>query len=208
MLCQHRQPQLLSYCWWSWLGHGLGDITTHKNLTPWKNSSVQSSKANQPLDTRVKVLEEEVSVAMCQSPAQSPSDDRPHSHVPAPCWWPCGGHWLPQAGRAFLGTSHSSFSGAPGIQSEWQNGHLPWFRVNASSALPFRCCFALPCLPFTGDVHLGLRVSDYQSYGFWCWKWETYLLHLWVEGWAQRCIFVMQISPLFSVIFHCGTDKS
>lgn len=27
-----------------------------------------------------------------------------------------------------------------------------------------------PRLPFAGDAHLGLRVFDYQSYGFWCWN--------------------------------------
>lgn len=39
VLCQHKKPQLLSYCWWSWLGHS--------NACSWRYNYTKTSLVEQ-----------------------------------------------------------------------------------------------------------------------------------------------------------------
>lgn len=211
-------------------GHGwgtrmpvLGDAITQNS---WTNSSVWSSKANQSLHSCAKVLEEEVLVALLPVPCPEPPwwlvSRSWHCPMLVALWWPLaapGWQGLPghqpqlllrdsrQPARVNERWGLGSSSGCY-FPNEQTDGHLPWFRVNALSALPFRCCIPLPLSPICRGCSPGLKSVCLPILRVLMPKWETCLLHLGVEGWAQRCIFVMQISPLFSVIFRCGTDKS
>lgn len=201
------------------------EIQLHEKLAPQTNSSVQSSKANQPLHTCSKVLKEEVLVAMLPVPCSEPlwwlASQSWHCPVlvalwqpsAAPGWQSLPGH-QPQLPlrevksvrvneRRGLGSSFSCY-----FPNEQADGYLSWFRVNALSAVSFRCFVALPLSPIRRRCSPGLESVWLPILWVLMLKWETYLLYLEVESWARRCIFVMQISPLFSVIFHHRTDKS